>query len=111
MPDSFKSSAILPNLMSSNSLLRSEESSAYRSFRLSPKTQLTALAVVANPSNLAQFQLPPIDVQGEVTRARTSMRGVGVTTLASGGTATLNNLSAVSYTHLRAHETDSYLVC
>ena len=108
MPDSFKSSAILPNLMSSNSLLRSEESSAYRSFRLSPKTQLTALAVVANPSNLAQFQLPPIDVQGEVTRARTSMRGVGVTTLASGGTATLNNLSD----RLRESGHDIlYLVC
>src|SRR5664280_2505113 len=75
---------------------------------LSPKTQLTALAVVANPSNLAQFQLPPIDIQGEVTRARTSMRGVGVTTLASGGTATLNNLSD----RLRESGNDIlYLVC
>jgi hypothetical protein len=60
---------------------------------LSPRTQLKALVVVANPANLAEFQLPPVDVQSEVTRAQTSMRDVGVTTLASAGTATLNNLS------------------
>jgi hypothetical protein len=60
---------------------------------LRPEAEPTALAVIANPANLEQFQLMPVDVQGELTRVQTSMRGIGVTALASGGTATLNNLS------------------
>jgi hypothetical protein len=76
--------------------------------RLRPKVQLTALVVIANPANLAQFQLAAVDVQGESSRARTSMGGIGVTTLASGGTATLNNLSD----RLRDGAQDIlYLVC
>jgi WD40 repeat protein len=76
--------------------------------RLRPKNQLTALVVISNPANLAEFGLAPVDVQGESTRAQTNLHGIGVTTLASGGTATLNNLSD----HLREGGHDIlYFVC
>ena len=58
-------------------------SSDWQPVRLHPQSQITALAVTANPSNLKQFRLTPVDVQGELTRAEASMRGIGVTTLAS----------------------------
>jgi len=75
---------------------------------LRPKAEIKALVVIANPVNLAQFGLAPVDVRGELTRAQASLAGVGVTTCASGGTATLNDLSA----HLRDGGHDIlYLVC
>jgi CHAT domain len=75
---------------------------------LRPQTPVTALVVIANPANLSEFQLMPVDVEGELKRAQTSMRGIGMTTLASGGTATLNNLAG----RLRDGGHDIlYLVC
>ena len=75
---------------------------------LREQTQVTALVVIANPANLAEFQLTPVDVQGESLRAQASMHGIGVTTLASAGTATLSNLAA----RLRDGGHDIlYLVC
>jgi hypothetical protein len=64
-----------------------------RPVRLRPKSQLTALVVVANPADLSQFGLAPVDVEGELARVRCSLSSVSITALASGGTATLNNLS------------------
>jgi CHAT domain/PAN domain len=75
---------------------------------LRPQTPVTALVVIANPANLSEFQLMPVDVEGELKRAQTSMRGIGMTTLAAGGTATLNNLAG----RLRDGGHDIlYLVC
>ncbi len=61
--------------------------------RLRPKDQLTGLAVVANPANLAQYRMQQVDVDGEIARVRRGMSGIGLTTIASGGGATLTNLS------------------
>src|SRR5664279_5981135 len=42
---------------------------------------------------------------------RTSKEGLGMAYLAGFARALERGYDAVSYTHLRAHETDSYLVC
>ena len=69
---------------------------------------ITALLVVASPSDLASYHLPPIDVSGEVVRATSSLIGISTTTLASGGTATLSNIAD----RLRHDRFDIlYLVC
>lgn len=58
------------------------------------KSQLRALVVAANPSDLADYEpggrmLPPVDVGGELERARSALASIPVTALASAGTATL----------------------
>jgi len=69
---------------------------------------LTALVVVANPAKLAKFNLPAVDVTGELTRARSAMSGINVSELASNGLASIKNLSA----SLHARPADIlYLVC
>ncbi len=76
--------------------------------RLRPQAQLTALVVIANPTNLTEFNLTPVDVNGELARAQTSMSRITVSALASAGTATLANLTD----RLRDGGTDIlYLVC
>jgi hypothetical protein len=74
------------------------------------------LVVVANPSNLSEYQnLAPIDVEGETARARENLAPIQVTTLpsspsdaANGARATLQNL----ITRLRDENPDIlYLVC
>jgi hypothetical protein len=87
----------------------------WRPVHLRPKGDLKALVVVANPSNLSEFQnLAPIDVEGETSRARANLGSIQVTSLplspadAAGGRATLNNLIA----RLRDENPDIlYLVC
>jgi hypothetical protein len=85
----------------------------WRPVRLSPKGALHALAVVANPSNLAEYKLAPVDVEGEITRARQGLGGIPITTLPDGAArATLNNL----LTRLRESSNGDdydilYLVC
>ncbi len=56
--------------------------------RLRPQSALRALVVVSNPSDLeSKFRLAPVDVAGEVARARAGMgEAIKVTTLASDGT-------------------------
>ena len=75
-----------------------------------PRRSLTALVMIANPSNLDRYPgLAPIDVKGELQRARETMAGVNsITDLASAGQATLSNLAA----RLSAKPVDIlYLVC
>ena len=83
----------------------------WRPIRLRAKGELHALVVVANPSDLAEYNLAPIDVQGEVKRARTGLADIRVTVLSPPGSearSTLNNL----FDSLRTEEVDVlYFVC
>ncbi len=70
----------------------------WRPVRLQPQADLRGLVLIANPTDLTSYQpggrsLAPVDVPGELARAQAGL-GPGVTTLAGGGTATLNNLIA-----------------
>jgi len=52
--------------------------------------------------------MPAVDVDGEMKRVESSLQGVGLTSLASGGAATLNKMGD----HLRdGHHDILYLVC
>jgi hypothetical protein len=88
----------------------------WRPVHLRPKGELSALVVVANPSNLSEFQnLAAIDVEAEISRARQSLGSITVMTLPaptadgkSESRATLQNLA----TRLRDENPDIlYLVC
>ena len=79
----------------------------WRPARLRPRADLKALVVIANPANVAQYRLAPLDVPNELERARSGLGTIPVTALASGGSATLNELCA----HLRDGYDILYLVC
>lgn len=88
----------------------------WRPVRLRPKAELKALLLIANPTDLSQYQpgdriLERVDVAGEQQRAVESLHDMPVTTLASGApqvsdTPTVNNL----ITHLRDGYDILYLV-
>ncbi len=85
--------------------------------RVRSKADLRALVVIANPSNLERYRpggrsLAGLDVDAELTRARSGLGAITVNCLASGGTATLDNL----VNRLRGADGDGpydvlYLVC
>ena len=92
----------------------------WRPVPLRVKGELRALVVIANPSGPPDESgretggrpLLPIDVEGERDRATASLRSIPAEFLASGGTATIDNLIA----HLRAGKDGFnfdvlYLVC
>jgi hypothetical protein len=84
----------------------------WRPVRLRPRADLRALAVIANPSNLTSYKpngrvLTPVDVEGELARARESLGSVPLTALASSGAATLAKL----VDQLRSGFDILYLVC
>ena len=88
----------------------------WRPVHLRPKGLLSALVVVANPSNLSDFQnLAPLDVEGEFQRAKDSLGEIAITTLPTPTSqgkaearATLQNLMA----NMRDNTPDIlYLVC
>jgi hypothetical protein len=60
-------------------LSRFGSSSDWRPVRLRAKSELQALVAVSNPSDLDQYGLAPVDVDGEVARARDHLRGIKVT--------------------------------
>jgi hypothetical protein len=67
-----------------------------------PQSDLRALVAIANPADLGDWApdgqpLVPVDVEGELQRATAALEGIPVTSLASGGSCTLNNLVS----HLR----------
>ncbi len=66
----------------------------WRPVRLRPKQQFRALLVVANPEDLSEFDLNPVDVPGETGRAKAAMENVAVDTLPDeqGARATLKNI-------------------
>lgn len=76
----------------------------WRPVRLKARGALSALAVVANPSDLASFKLAPIDVEAELTLARSGLKEIQV----SSSRGTLNDLTA----SLQNQPVDIlYLVC
>jgi hypothetical protein len=84
----------------------------WRPVRLRPQAALRALVVIANPSDVGTYQpggrpLAALDVASELARAKTGFGNIPVTALASGGSATLQNLS----THLRDGYDIFALVC
>ena len=82
----------------------------WRPVRLRPQGDLSALVVIANPSDLDRYKLAPIDVEGELSRAKHGLGKIPVTALtasSSGERATLNNLT----TRLRDGCDILYLVC
>jgi len=54
-------------------------SSDWRPVRLSVKGELRALVAVSSPSDLDCYGLAPVDVEGEVARAREHLKGIQVT--------------------------------
>jgi hypothetical protein len=67
----------------------------WRPVRLRPKGELKALAVVANPANLADYSLAPVDVDGELARARLALGATPLTAIPgspSGSRASLNQI-------------------
>jgi hypothetical protein len=91
-------------------------SQEWRRAQLRRKSDLRALVVVANPTDLGRFRagdrpedpvLEPINVQGELDRAIDGLKPIPVTELASKGTATLNSLME----RLRDGCDILYLVC
>ncbi|UCH61130.1 MAG: CHAT domain-containing protein [Anaerolineales bacterium] len=82
----------------------------WRPVKLRPKADLHALIAVANPSNLAEYDLAPVDVAGEVARSQASLGSISATVLPEAGTdqhTTLSELTA----RLREGVDILYLVC
>jgi hypothetical protein len=83
----------------------------WRPVRLRPQGELKALALIANPSDLGDYKLAAVDVDGELERARAALSDIPLTSLPDqegDQYATLDNL----ITSLRAQEYDIlYLVC
>jgi hypothetical protein len=83
----------LPLATNSQVLLsRYLSSGDWRPVRLRPKGELRTLVVVANPSDLADYQLAPINVAALLQHIKTSLSDVAIVTLGSGGTATFEAL-------------------
>jgi len=53
--------------------------------RLRSKGELKALVVIANPSDLDEYQLAAVDEEGEVTRIRQALSGIPIDVLPSSG--------------------------
>jgi hypothetical protein len=77
-----------------------------------PRATLRALVAIANPAGLEQYQpggrpLAPVDVAGELERARAGLGAIPVTPLTTPGSASLNSLAD----NLRQGYDVLYLVC
>jgi hypothetical protein len=101
-------------LLMDESLLFSRYLSSYdwRPVVVVPRSQLRVLVVIANPSDLADYEpdgrtLVPVDVASELERAKHALAPIPVTALASGGTPTLAGI----VDGLRASHDILYLVC
>ena len=82
----------------------------WRPVRLRPRADLRALVVAANPENLGEYDLAPVDVAGEVSRARAGLGAIDTAALPEGGSdqhATLSTLVE----RLREGFDILYLVC
>lgn len=67
----------------------------WRPVRLKPKGDLKTLVMVANPSNLADYRLAAVDVDGEISRARAGLADLPLSVIPDEKQrATLNNLLA-----------------
>jgi hypothetical protein len=84
----------------------------WRRVSLVPERDLRALIVIANPSDLDRYSpegtpLQPIDVEGELQRARDALDGIRTTEFTAPGSATVENLIG----GIRAGHNLIYLVC
>jgi SIR2-like domain/CHAT domain len=84
-------------------------SSDWRPVRLRAKNDLRALVAVAGPSNLDAYGLAPVDVEGEVVRAREHLKGIHVTVAGQDAKAPLTLDQLVD--GLRGGVDVLYLVC
>lgn len=80
-------------------LSRYLSSADWRPVKLRPQSEMSGLVVIANPAGLERYApgnvaLAPVDVEGELARARAGLAGMPLTELASGGSATLDALQA-----------------
>ncbi|HSF83852.1 MAG TPA: CHAT domain-containing protein [Anaerolineales bacterium] len=82
----------------------------WRPVRLRPKADLRALVAVSNPTNLGEYDLAPVDVAGEVSRARTGLGAINATILPEQGTDQHTTLGAM-VARLREGFDILYLVC
>lgn len=82
-------------------------SSDMRPVGLAPRARLRALIVIANPSDLATYSLAPVDVNGELARAKSAFGKIDVKCLLSEGPATLEAI----FRELREGYDILYLVC
>ena len=57
-------------------LSRFGASQNWRTIRLRPKTEQRALVAVSAPSNLDEYELAAIDIDGEIERARENLKGI-----------------------------------
>lgn len=65
----------------------------YRRVKVKPQAELRALVFIANPSNLADYSLAPVDAAGELERAKNALGNLPVSTPDPKQPATLNALS------------------
>ncbi len=79
----------------------------WRPVRLRPQAELKALVAVSSPSNLAEYRLAEIDVDGEIRRAEDSLAGIAVEVAGQGEALTLTRLAG----RLRPGIDVLYLVC
>ena len=66
----------------------------WRPIRLRPKSDLTALVVIANPVRAGKYGLAPVDVKAELDLAMQAMAGIQVEALAPGGAVSMNDIGS-----------------
>jgi hypothetical protein len=79
----------------------------WRPVRPHSRGDLRTLVVIANPTNLHDYEMPAIDVADEIQRVQSSLADIPMTTLAAGGSANVNNIM----THLYGTPDILYLIC
>jgi len=83
----------------------------WRAIRMHPKGNLRALLVIANPSDLSQYNFASIDVNAEIARAQSGLENISTDRLPlSDQPATLNNLISTLFSAPKPYDI-LYLVC
>ncbi|MCP4400098.1 MAG: CHAT domain-containing protein [bacterium] len=84
------------SLLTSEHLLFSRYLSSFdwRPVRLRPQAELRALVVIADPNDITDYQMAPLNEFRELDRAKFGLGDMHAATLASGGSATLKNMIA-----------------
>ena len=72
-----------------------------------PRTELRALVAIANPTDIADYRLMPLDTEAELQRVRAGLGSIERTELPGRGRATLGEIAE----HLRDGYDLFYLVC
>jgi hypothetical protein len=66
----------------------------WRPVKLRPKASLRALVVIANPADLADYDMAEVDLPAELERAQKGLGQIEITTLAAPGQATIEHIGA-----------------